>query len=132
MVECMRVVPLVSSTLSLEFVVYGMLEVADYVGVRYADRSVQGWSSIIRAASGVPCSVLSAEPGDKESLINYAASNYHMYKSKTGPANQKLKEAAAKFYKALVGSEAEFEQLAMISEVRTVLSPSWNAVSIVI
>ncbi|KAI5359374.1 putative lipoxygenase, lipoxygenase domain superfamily [Septoria linicola] len=87
-------------------------------------------------ASHIPY-LLSAKPGDKESLIIYAASKYHLYKAKTGPGDQQIKEAAAKFYKALADSEEEFSQYGEDTwdsdDIQyNVLSPSWNAVSIVI
>ncbi|PPJ61238.1 hypothetical protein CBER1_06720 [Cercospora berteroae] len=87
-------------------------------------------------ASHIPY-LLSAKPGDKESLIIYAASKYHLYKAKTGPGEQEIKQAAAKFYKALADSEEEFKKFGQDtwdsdSIQYNVLSPSWNAVSIVI
>ncbi|KAK4626805.1 Seed linoleate 13S-lipoxygenase-1 [Fulvia fulva] len=87
-------------------------------------------------ASHIPY-LLSAKPGDKESLIIYAASKYHLYKAKPGEKEQKIKAAAAKFYKSLAESEQEFRGYAAETwdadvHLYDVLSPSWNAVSIVI
>ncbi|CAK3739816.1 Linoleate 9S-lipoxygenase 2 [Lecanosticta acicola] len=87
-------------------------------------------------ASHIPY-LLSAKPGDKESLIIYAASKYHLYKTKAGTSNRKTKEAAAKFYRVLADSEEEFRGYGMDTWdsddiLYDVLSPSWNAVSIVI
>ncbi|EME46536.1 hypothetical protein DOTSEDRAFT_61160 [Dothistroma septosporum NZE10] len=81
--------------------------------------------------------LLSAKPGDKGSLIIYAASKYHMYKAKSGEKEQKIKAAAAKFYTSLAESEQEFRGYAAECwdadvHMYDVLSPSWNAVSIVI
>lgn len=87
-------------------------------------------------ASHIPY-LLSAKPGDKESLIIYSASKYHLYKAKTGPGEQQIKEAAARFYEALAKSEEEFRKYGDDTwdsdDIHyNVLSPSWNAVSIVI
>lgn len=87
-------------------------------------------------ASHIPY-LLSAKPGDKESLIIYAASKYHLYKHKPSVKDQNIKMAAAKFYKALADSEQEFRGYGMDTWdsddiLYDVLSPSWNAVSIVI
>ncbi|SMQ45257.1 unnamed protein product [Zymoseptoria tritici ST99CH_1A5] len=87
-------------------------------------------------ASHIPY-LLSAKPGDKESLIIYAASKYNVYKEKHGKNDQAIKEAAAKFYQKLAESEAEFDKIADdcwdADDVHyDVLSPTWNAVSIVI
>ncbi|EME85264.1 uncharacterized protein MYCFIDRAFT_206455 [Pseudocercospora fijiensis CIRAD86] len=49
--------------------------------------------------------LLSSKPGDKESLIMYAASKYHLYKDKPDAASKGIAQAAAKFYKALADSE---------------------------
>lgn len=81
--------------------------------------------------------LLSFKPGDKESLIIYAASKYHVYKRKRGEDERRTKEAAAKFYKALADSEKEFEQYGRETDDSDVikyevLSPAWNAVSILI
>lgn len=87
-------------------------------------------------ASHIPY-LLSFKPGDKESLIIYAASKYHVYKYKHGADEIKTKEAAARFYKALADSEKEFQQYGRETDdadvIRyEVLSPAWNAVSILI
>lgn len=87
-------------------------------------------------ASHIPY-LLSFKPGDKESLILYAASKYHLYKAKRTADEIKIKEAAAKFYKSLADSEAEFKRYGQdvwdSNEIKyDVLSPSWNAVSILI
>lgn len=87
-------------------------------------------------ASHIPY-LLSAKPGDKESLIVYAASKYHWYLHRNGPDDAKVRDAAAKFYSALAESEEEFarygEETWDSKDVHyNVLSPSWNAVSIVI
>ncbi|KAK8009549.1 lipoxygenase [Apiospora marii] len=86
-------------------------------------------------ASHIPY-LLSFKPGDKESLIIYAASKYHVYKCKTEPKEQRIKEAAARFYEELARSEAEFKTYGEATDDQTitydVLSPSWNAVSILI
>ncbi|KXT07803.1 hypothetical protein AC579_10177 [Pseudocercospora musae] len=81
--------------------------------------------------------LLSSKPGDKESLIIYAASKYHLYKGKPGVGNQDIAQAAARFYKALADSEEEFRKYGDdtwdSSDIHyNVLSPSWNAVSIVV
>jgi hypothetical protein len=87
-------------------------------------------------ASHIPY-LLSAKPGDKESLIIYAASKYQVYKAKRSEKEVKIKEAAAKFYAALAASEQEFDDYADdcwdFDDVHyDVFSPTWNAVSIVI
>ena len=90
-------------------------------------------------ASHIPY-LLSFKPGDKESLIIYAASKYHVYKGKRreeDPNAPEIKAAAARFYSALAASEQEFRRYGDdtfdASVVRyDVLSPSWNAVSILI
>lgn len=81
--------------------------------------------------------LLSFKPGDKDSLIIYAASKYHVYKYKTKSHEIRTKEAAARFYKALADSEKEFEQYGRETDDSDVikyevLSPAWNAVSILI
>ena len=81
--------------------------------------------------------LLSFKPGDRESLIIYAASKYHVYKYKRGEDERKTKEAAARLYKALADSEKEFEQYGRETDDADVikyevLSPAWNAVSILI
>ena len=85
--------------------------------------------------------LLSFKPGDKESLIMYAASKYHVYKfkpdSKDSPNNQATADAAARFYADLAGSEHEFKRYAIATDdsetvMYDVLSPAWNAVSILI
>ena len=90
-------------------------------------------------ASHIPY-LLSYKPGDRESLIVHAASKYKVYKGKTreeDPNAPEIKEAAAKFYQALVSSEKEFKRYgddtfdASVIHYE-VLSPSWNAVSILI
>ena len=85
-------------------------------------------------ASHIPY-LLSFKPGDKESLIMYAASEYHVYKFKSGAKEQIT--AAARFYMALAKSEDEFRQYANDTDdsdkiLYDVLSPDWNAVSILI
>ena len=90
-------------------------------------------------ASHIPY-LLSFKPGDKESLIIFAASKYHVYKGKTraeNPDAPEIKEIAAKFYRALKDSEREFKKYGEDTFDSTVinydvLSPSWNAVSILI
>ncbi|KAK8076876.1 hypothetical protein PG996_003046 [Apiospora saccharicola] len=86
-------------------------------------------------ASHIPY-LLSFKPGDKESLIIYAASKYHVYKCKTSEKERKIKEAAARFYEMLARSESEFKYYGESTDDQTitydVLSPSWNAVSILI
>ena len=87
-------------------------------------------------ASHIPY-LLSFKPGDKESLIIFAASKYHVYKAKKGDRNLAIRDAAARFYQALAASELEFRKYGKDtddSDVITyeVLSPSWNAVSILI
>ncbi|KAK8095028.1 hypothetical protein PG997_001713 [Apiospora hydei] len=87
-------------------------------------------------ASHIPY-LLSFKPGDKESLIIYAASKYHVYKYKAGDRAQKIKVAAARFYEALANSEGEFKGYGLATDdhqtiTYDVLSPSWNAVSILI
>ena len=81
--------------------------------------------------------LLSFKPGDKESLIVYAASKYHVYKFKRGEDERRTKEAAARFYKALADSDKEFERYGKETDDADkikyeVLSPAWNAVSILI
>ncbi|KAL8382988.1 hypothetical protein RB595_006657 [Gaeumannomyces hyphopodioides] len=87
-------------------------------------------------ASHIPY-LLSAKPGDKESLIIYAASKYHVYKLKTDGKGRDIARAAAKFYTSLAESEQEFRGYGQDTDdndtiVYDVLSPSWNAVSILI
>ncbi|KAK6856607.1 hypothetical protein PG995_006794 [Apiospora arundinis] len=87
-------------------------------------------------ASHIPY-LLSFKPGDKESLIIYAASKYHVYKYKKSAKEQKIRDAAARFYEALANSEAEFKVYGQDTDDHNtmtydVLSPSWNAVSILI
>jgi hypothetical protein len=87
-------------------------------------------------ASHIPY-LLSFKPGDKESLIIYAASKYHVYKFKNGEKEVKIRDAAARFYESLAKSETEFRKFSDDTDdsdvVRyDVLSPSWNAVSILI
>jgi hypothetical protein len=60
-----------------------------------------------------------------------------VYKGKHSESEKKIKVAAAKFYKALAESEAEFDKFADdcwdSDDIHyDVLSPTWNAVSIVI
>ena len=81
--------------------------------------------------------LLSFKPGDKESLIIYAASKYQVYKAKTAPEEVKVKEAAARFYQRLANSKKEFSAYADQADDRDtinyqVLNPDWNAVSILI
>ncbi|KAL8298704.1 hypothetical protein RB597_007355 [Gaeumannomyces tritici] len=87
-------------------------------------------------ASHIPY-LLSAKPGDKESLIIYAASKYHVYKLKDGAKDRAIADAAARFYTSLAESEQEFRGYGQDTDdndtiVYDVLSPSWNAVSILI
>jgi hypothetical protein len=86
-------------------------------------------------ASHIPY-LLSFKPGDKESLIIYAASKYHVYKSKKAEKDKKIADAAALFYQDLAESEQEFKKYGDDTDdqsiVYNVLSPSWNAVSILI
>lgn len=86
-------------------------------------------------ASHVPY-LLSFKPGDKESLIIYAASKYQIYKFKAGTRNEAVADAAARFYRDLAESEGEFKAYGEDTDdgtvVYNVLSPSWNAVSILI
>ncbi|KAI1261719.1 Lipoxygenase [Xylariaceae sp. FL1019] len=87
-------------------------------------------------ASHIPY-LLSFKPGDKESLIIYAASKYHVYKFKTDDKEQAIAAAAARFYMDLAESELEFKKYGEATDdhmdiVYNVLSPSWNAVSILI
>ena len=79
--------------------------------------------------------LLSFKPGDKESLISYANSKYHVYKGKHGDDDKRIAEYAHLFYTALSDSEVEFNRYARdafdASVIKyDVLSPSWNAVSI--
>jgi len=81
--------------------------------------------------------LLSFKPGDKESLIMYAASKYHVYKLKHSEDEKATAAAAARFYMALADSEKEFKGYAMQTDdsktiLYEVLSPAWNAVSILI
>ena len=87
-------------------------------------------------ASHIPY-LLSFKPGDKESLIIYAASKYHVYKYKNSPDEQATAAAAARFYMALAESEQEFKKYGQDTDDSDkisyeVLSPAWNAVSILI
>ena len=87
-------------------------------------------------ASHIPY-LLSFKPGDKESLIVYAASKYHVYKYKSSGDEKATARAAARFYKALADSEKEFKGYGMATDdsdkiAYNVLSPAWNAVSILI
>ena len=86
-------------------------------------------------ASHIPY-LLTFKPGDKESLI-YAASNYQVYEGKHSDREQAIINAAAKFYGALVASELEFRRYGKDTDDSSVityevLSPSWNAVLILI
>lgn len=81
--------------------------------------------------------LLSFKPGDKESLIMYAASKYHVYKLKSGADEKATAAAAARFYMALADSEKEFKRYGKETDdsktiLYEVLSPAWNAVSILI
>lgn len=84
--------------------------------------------------------LLSFKPGDKESLIIYAASKYQVYKFKSGADNQATAAATAataRFYMALADSEHEFKRYGVDTDdsdkiLYEVLSPAWNAVSILI
>lgn len=87
-------------------------------------------------ASHIPY-LLSFKPGDKESLIIYAASKYHVYKHKQSQRSQAIREAAKAFYIDLAESEEEFQEYGKACDDSDVieyevLSPSWNAVSILI
>ena len=87
-------------------------------------------------ASHIPY-LLSFKPGDKESLIVYAASKYHVYKYKSGDEEKATAAAAARFYRALAESEEEFRRYGAATDdsgtiAYNVLSPTWNAVSILI
>ena len=81
--------------------------------------------------------LLSFKPGNKESLIIYAASKFHLYHNKTSEKDQAIAQATGKFYTALADSEEEFKGYGQATDdwgtVRyEVLSPEWNAVSILI
>ncbi|MCJ1433369.1 hypothetical protein MMC27_002729 [Xylographa pallens] len=84
--------------------------------------------------------LLSFKPGDKESLIAYACSKYQVYMAKKREESRDAPEIAKiahQFYDELRESEAEFKrygQDTFDAGVITydVLSPSWNAVSILI
>jgi Lipoxygenase len=90
-------------------------------------------------ASHIPY-LLSFKPGDRESLIQYACSKYNVYKAKRRGDDKhapEIAEYARKFYTELADSELEFRKFSQDtfdSSVITydVLSPSWNAVSILI
>ena len=84
--------------------------------------------------------LLSFKPGDKESLIAYACSKYQVYMAKRreeSPHAPEIAQIARQFYDDLRASEEEFKkygQDTFDAGVITydVLSPSWNAVSILI
>lgn len=81
--------------------------------------------------------LLSFKPGNKESLIIYAASKFHLYRNKSSEKDQAIAQATGKFYTALADSEEEFKGYGQATDdwgtVRyEVLSPEWNAVSILI
>ncbi|KAJ6100374.1 hypothetical protein N7499_000004 [Penicillium canescens] len=52
--------------------------------------------------------LLGIKPGDKESLIDYAASKYHVHINKTSENDQAIAQATRKFYIALADSEEVF------------------------
>ncbi|KAJ5770890.1 uncharacterized protein N7511_002941 [Penicillium nucicola] len=81
--------------------------------------------------------LLSFKPGNKESLIVYAASKFRVYHDKTSKTEQAVAKAAGKFYTALADSEDEFRSYGQATDdwgtiPYEVLSPEWNAVSILI
>jgi hypothetical protein len=81
--------------------------------------------------------LLSFKPGNKESLIIYAASKFRVYRNKTSEKDQAIAQATGKFYTALADSEREFKSYAQATDdcgtiSYEVLSPEWNAVSILI
>jgi hypothetical protein len=81
--------------------------------------------------------LLSYKPGNKESLIVYAASKFRVYHNKESDEDQVIAKAAGKFYTALADSEEEFKGYGQATDdwgtiPYEVLSPEWNAVSILI
>ncbi|MCJ1381109.1 hypothetical protein MMC17_004218 [Xylographa soralifera] len=84
--------------------------------------------------------LLSFKPGDKESLIAYALSKFQVYVGKKREESQdapEIAKCARKFYVELADSEKEFKQYGQDTFdagviAYDVLSPSWNAVSILI
>lgn len=81
--------------------------------------------------------LLSFKPGNKESLIVYAASKFRVYRNKTSQADVAIAKATGKFYTALADSEEEFRGYGQATDdwgtiPYEVLSPEWNAVSILI
>ncbi|KAJ5824678.1 hypothetical protein N7447_007018 [Penicillium robsamsonii] len=81
--------------------------------------------------------LLSFKPGNKESLIIYAASKFRVYHNKTSEKDQAIARATGKFYTALADSEEEFKGYGQATDdwgtiPYEVLSPEWNAVSILI
>ncbi|KAH1515652.1 hypothetical protein V6Z96_008944 [Aspergillus fumigatus] len=87
-------------------------------------------------ASHIPY-LLSFKPGNKESLIVYAASKFRVYHNKPTEKDQAIAAATGKFYTALVESQEEFKRYGQATDdwetvEYEVLSPEWNAVSILI
>ncbi|KAJ6133145.1 hypothetical protein N7471_008360 [Penicillium samsonianum] len=81
--------------------------------------------------------LLSYKPGNKESLIVYAASKFRVYHHKKSEEDQAIAKATGKFYTALADSEEEFKGYGQATDdwgiiPYEVLSPEWNAVSILI
>ncbi|GFG20465.1 seed linoleate 13S-lipoxygenase-1 [Aspergillus udagawae] len=81
--------------------------------------------------------LLSFKPGNKESLIVYAASKFRVYQKKTSEKDQAIAVATGKFYTALADSQEEFKRYGQATDdwetiQYEVLSPEWNAVSILI
>ncbi|KAJ6191381.1 hypothetical protein N7519_001402 [Penicillium mononematosum] len=81
--------------------------------------------------------LLSYKPGNKESLIVYAASKFRVYHNKASEEDQVIAKATGKFYTALADSEEEFKGYGQATDdwgtiPYEVLSPEWNAVSILI
>lgn len=89
-------------------------------------------------ASHIPY-LLSFKPGDKESLIIYAASVAHVNYTKMDESDEAKRkaEAAAEFWYALKQSKEEFARYGAETDdadviTYEVLAPEWNAVSILI
>jgi hypothetical protein len=81
--------------------------------------------------------LLSFKPGNKESLIIYAASKFRVYHNKKTEKDQAIASATGKFYTALADSQKEFKRYGQATDdwetiEYEVLSPEWNAVSILI
>ncbi|GFG03218.1 hypothetical protein IFM61392_02692 [Aspergillus lentulus] len=81
--------------------------------------------------------LLSFKPGNKESLIIYAASKFRVYHNKTTDKDKAIALATGKFYTALADSQEEFKRYGQATDdwetiEYDVLSPEWNAVSILI